>query len=257
MEGEAAMVVPPTAHHSTMVLHFYSGMDFIHELCRLQVSSCSYPETVSSQSMAVLSTGFLSKPCVSALSPCPYWKTHISGWGMQICGMDHLCRTHKTGLLYFPQTSYCALFQQPPKVPLLPLLNPLPVEGLPSCGNLSSLSVSPPGTQILLCFFSSSFSLLSFLLPHYERIFLVHLGVQGPLLVIHQHPMRVFPFADAFLMYLWDEIHSTSSYASIILTPHILFFLKDGKYFILCMHQIFFIHSNGSDIQLDSISQVL
>ena len=47
--------------------------------------------------------------------------------------------------------------------------------------------------------------------------FFVLLGVQGLLLVFSKRCVRIVPFVDVFLMYLWEE--ANSSYYSAILTP--------------------------------------
>ena len=87
------MVAPPFACHSTMVLHF-SGLGFLHEHSHLQSSSFPSLLAVSSQPTAVPSPGLLSKPHVPTPSLCAHWQTHVSGWGAQGRGKDHLCRSH-------------------------------------------------------------------------------------------------------------------------------------------------------------------
>ena len=77
----------------------------------------------------------------------------------------------------------------------------------------------PTGAQVPSHFLSSSFSLLlSFVLPGYVGIFLVLLGVQGPLLVFSRCSVRIVPFVDVFLTHLRGEMNSTSSYSSTIVS---------------------------------------
>ena len=83
---------------------------------------------------------------------------------------------------------------------------------------LLSFSYPHPWEPVLSCFLFSSFSLLSFILPSYTGIFHVILGVRGPLLVFSWCAVRIIPFVDVFLMHLWGEMNSTSSYSSTILT---------------------------------------
>ena len=116
-----------------------------------------------------------------------------------------------------------------PKAPLLSqLISPL-VTGFSKCQNLfSHLLHSPPRIKVLSHFlFSSFFLLLSFILPSYMGIFVVLLGDQDPLLVFSQSSVRIVPFVYVFLIHLWREINSMSSYSSTILTssrPDISYF---------------------------------
>ena len=67
---------------------------------------------------------------------------------------------------------------------------------------------SPPWAQVLSYFLSSSFPLLSFILPGYAGIFIVLSSVQGLLLVFSWCFSRTVPSVDVFLMHLnwtfWD-----------------------------------------------------
>ena len=63
---------------------------------------------------------------------------------------------------------------------------------------LSSL----PGIQVPSCLLSSSFSLLSFILPGYMGIPFVLLDVRGPLPVFSRWSERIAPFVDVFFMHL-------------------------------------------------------
>ena len=80
------------------------------------------------------------------------------------------------------------------------------------------LQLSPMGTAPILLpllFLFPSF----FILPGYMGIFLVLLGVRGPLLVFSRCSVRIVPFVDVVSMHLWGEMNSMSSYSSTILTP--------------------------------------
>ena len=72
---------------------------------------------------------------------------------------------------------------------------------------------SPPGVQAPAHFLCSLF--ISFVLPSYMGSFLVLLGVQGPLLVFSWCSVRAVPFVYIFLMYLWWEANSMSSYSAL------------------------------------------
>ena len=130
-----------------------------------------------------------------------------------------------------PQTRHFTLFQQPQILLFCPNWFPCWWGGFPGRGNLSSSSVStPPGAQVPSHFLSSSFSLLiSFVLPSYARIFPVLSSVQGPLLVFSWCSVRIDPSVDVFLMHLWREITSTSSYSSAILKKTSTFVLNWHK----------------------------
>ena len=104
------------------------------------ISSLPSPQAVSCQPTAVLSPGLLSKTHLPTPSPHPHWRTHVSGWGPQGWGMDHLCRSHS--VLLATDWLLC-----PPPVALeAPLLSQLispPVRGLPLIWE-SLLSFSSP-----------------------------------------------------------------------------------------------------------------
>ena len=175
------MANPPLSHHSTMALHFYGGPGFLCKHSQLQISSLPSTQAVSLQPTAVLSLCLLSKPHVPAPSPHLHQWTHISGWGTQGCGTDHLCRSHSV-LLVTDQLLCSPLIA--PEAPLLSQLISLPVRGLPQMWETLVSFSSPKGVQVPLRFISSPFSLLfSFVLPGYAQIFLVLLVVRGPLLV--------------------------------------------------------------------------
>ena len=159
MGREAVMAALPLAHHSTVVLHFCGSPGFSHNHSCLWISSLPSPHAVSSQPTAVLSLGLLYKPHVPAPSPCLHQWTHISGWGMQGCGIGHLCRSHSV----LPTTD--RLLNSPPIAPKAPLLSQLispPLRGLPQMREpLLSFSSTPRGAGPiplpLLFLFPSSF----------------------------------------------------------------------------------------------------
>ena len=199
------MVVLPLAYHSVIALCFY---------CR---SGCLLADNSSPLPGSALQT-----PCSSTQPPSAPADTRLR-LDMQGCGTDHLCRSHSVlpatdGLLHSPLIA--------PETPLLSQLISLPVRGLPQVWEPLVSFSSPLGVQVLSCFLSSSFSLLlSFILPGYVEIFLVLSGVQGPLLVYCSCSVRLVPFVDVFLMHLWGEMNSTSSYFSSILTPFVCVYL--------------------------------
>ena len=101
---------------------------------------------------------------------------------------------------------------------------------------ISPLLQLPIGVQVPSRFYSSSFSLISFILPGYSGIFLVISGVQGPLLVFSWCSVRIIPFVDVFLMHLWGEMNSVCSYSSIILNPPSpTYFLRSFRIPSLCL----------------------
>ena len=158
MGKEAAMAAPLFTCHSTMVLHFYGAPCFCNEHFWLRSSSFPSLQAVSSQPTAVLFPGLLSKPHVPAPSPHAHQWTHVSGWGVQGCGTDYLCRCHSV----LPATDL--LLRSPlsprssPSVPADLLL----VRGLPWMQEpLLSFTSPPPGAQVPSCFLLSFFSFLS------------------------------------------------------------------------------------------------
>ena len=70
----------------------------------------------------------LQTPHQHPAPPCPHRCTHLSGWGVQACGTDHLCRSHSV----LPATDQW--LHSPPVAPEAPLLSQLTsplVRGLP------------------------------------------------------------------------------------------------------------------------------
>ena len=103
---EAAMAALPLAHHSTMVLHFYGILSFLHKNSRLQISLLLSHQAVSSQPTTVLSLGLFSKPHVPASSPLC-----TSGHTSQAEACRAVVRTICVSLTLscLPQTSCCTL----------------------------------------------------------------------------------------------------------------------------------------------------
>ena len=99
----------------------------------------------------------------------------------------------------------------------------------PNLGISSLLQRPYPGVQVPSGFFSSSFSLLFDILPSYAGIFIVLSGVQGLLLVFSRCSVRIVASIDVFLMHLWREINSTSSYFSAIFCLCTMGCLRAGK----------------------------
>ena len=196
-EREAAMVVLPPAHHSTVAPCFYGSLGFLHKHSQLQVTSLPSPLAVSSQPTAVLPLGLFSNPHVPALRPHVHRWTHVPLWDAQGCGTDHLCRS------YSVLSATDQLFHAPLTASDAPLLSQLissSVRGLPQIQEPLLCFSSSPSAQIPSCFLSSSFSLLSFVLPSYVGIFLVLSSVQGLLLVFSQCSVRIVP--SVFVMHL-------------------------------------------------------
>ena len=205
------MAAPPPARHSTVAPFFYGSLGFFHRHSQLWISSLPSPQAVSLQPTAV---GFaLQSSHSSSQPPCALSDTHPV-WGMQGCGKDHLCRSYSVlSATHWPFRSLLTASD----APLLSQLISPSVRGLPRMWEPLLCFSSPSGAQIPSCFLSSSFPLLSFILPSYAGIFLVLSGVQGLLLVFSQCSVRIVPSVDVSLMHLWREMNSTSSYSSAIL----------------------------------------
>ena len=207
---------PPLVCNSIVAPCFYGGPGFFHEHSWLWSSLLLSLQAVSLQPTAVPSLCLLSKPHVPEPSLHPQYQTHISGWGVQGCGMDPQWRSY-TVLPATDRLLQCPLSPQ--------IFHSVPADLPASEGAFLSVGTSPllqvppkrcrshPVFSFLLFFFPF------FILPGCLGIFLVLLGVQGPLLVFSRCSVRIVPFVDVVLMYLWGEVNSTSSY-SAILTPH-------------------------------------
>ena len=76
--------------------------------------------------------------------------------------------------------------------------------------------LQPPNTwaQVWSCWLSSSFSLPSFVLPNYTWVHIILSSGQGLLPVFSQCSVRAVVSVHVFLMHLWGEIRSTSTYVS-------------------------------------------
>ena len=207
------MVAPRSAGHSTVVTCFHARLGFLHRHSQLQISSLPSPQAVSPQPTAVLAPGLLSNPHDPAPSPHAHQQTHVPVRGMQGHGMDCLCSSHcpvcrRPAISSSSESLRC--------FPSVPTNFPVSEGVFPDAGT-SLLLQLPPGEQVPSCFLSSSFSLLSFILPSYAGIFIVLSGVQGLLLVFSQYFVTIVPSIDVFLMHLWREMNSMSSYSSAIL----------------------------------------
>ena len=166
------MAALPFACHSTMVPHFQGSPRFPQKHSPRQRSSLPSLQAISTQPTAVLSPGPLSKPHTSTPRPCQHRQTPISGWGVQDCGPDHLCKSCSVlpatdGPLHF-------LLIAPEAPPLFQHILPL-VGGLPGC-NPPGLLLSSPSpihqgcrSQPISSFLFLPF--LSFVLPSYAGIF--------------------------------------------------------------------------------------
>ena len=134
--------------------------------------------------------------------------------------MGHLCISDSVpssvdqSLHLFPTASNASLLSQ--------LISPsergFPFQrgGFPYFGISPLLQLPCLRVQVLSRFLSSSFSLLFFILPSYAGVFIVLSGVQGLLLVFSQWSVRIVASIDVFLMHLWREVNSMSSYSSAI-----------------------------------------
>ena len=169
-------------------------------------------QAVSVQLTAVIFPGLSSKPRVSTPSPHPYQRMRLSGWGTQGGGM-----TAYAGLSLFclPQTGFCALLRAF-EAPFLPQLISPPVTGLLSVWEPFLFFSSLPGVQVLSCFLFFFF-FFPFILPSYLEIFLVHSRVWGLQPVFIRCSLRVVPFVDVFLIYLWVKVSFMSFYSAILI----------------------------------------
>ena len=202
------------ACHSSMAIHFCGVPDFLQEHSQLWSSSLPASQAVSMQPTAVLSPGLLSKPHVPTPNPCVHQWTHVSGWGAQSCGKDYLCRSHSV----LPATDQFLSSLWAPEAPFLsqlisPLLTKLPQESLSSPSPPSQGRRSCPTSTFLFFLFSLSSC------PVTLGPFLVLLGVQVLLLAFSRCSVRTVPFVEVFLMYLWVEVNSMSSYSTIFTPP--------------------------------------
>ena len=157
--------------------------------------------------------GLLSNPHFPPLSPRVHQQTHFPVWGMQGCGMDHLCRSHS---VLSAQTGLFTLLPQPQKLPFCPILFPHQCGGFPGCRSLSSASAAPPSSAdpipLPFLFFFPSFFHPTWLCGDLSYRFRCPSSS-----AFSQCSVRAVPSIDVFLMHLWREMNSMSSYSSAIL----------------------------------------
>ena len=126
------------------------------------------------------SLGLLSKLHIPAPSPCVCWWTGVLGWGSWGCGTDHLCHS------VLPATGGLLGFLWA-EAALCPSWSPCWWGGFPRCRTCSSPSAPCQGCRSHSTSSPLPFTLFfSFILPSYMGIFLVHLVVQGLLLVFNR-----------------------------------------------------------------------
>lgn len=87
-------------------------------------------------------------------------------------------------------------------------------EGKPQGAGASLLLQLPPRVQVLTHFF-----FFSFILHGHVEIVLVLSSVWSLLLMFARYSVRIVPFANAFLMYLWEKGSSMSCYSAILEIP--------------------------------------
>lgn len=155
-----------------MALCFCGGPGFFHKHFHLWSSSSPSPQAV------VPSLGLCSHPHGPASIPDLHSWTHVSGWGTRGCGMNCLCRCH-------------SVLPVPKARPLSPLISLL-VRGLPQMQEPLLTFSSSPGVHVPSNFLSSFSFLYTLVLPSSVGIFLVLLGVRGPLLVFNGCPVELF-----------------------------------------------------------------
>ena len=172
LRKEASVGAPAFAHHSVMALCFCGGPGFFHKHFHLWSSSSPSPQAV------VPSLGLCSHPHGPASIPDLHSWTHVSGWGTRGCGMNRLCRCH-------------SVLPVPKARPLSPLISLL-VRGLPQMQEPLLTFSSSPGVPVPSNFLSSFSFLYTLVLPSSVGIFLVLLGVRGPLLVFNGCPVELF-----------------------------------------------------------------
>ena len=134
--------------------------------------------------------------------------------------MDHLCSSHS--VLWTTDRPFHSPLTASDASLLSQLISPL-VRRFPWMREPLLCFSYSPGVQVPSRFLSSSFSLFSFILPGYVGIFIVLSGVQGLLLVFSWCSTRTVPSVDVFLMHLWREMNSTSSYSYAILKTRVYF----------------------------------
>ena len=139
------MVVLPFGHHSTTLLCFSGGSGFLHKhpVCRAPPSRLS-PQDVSSQPIAVLCLGLLSKPHISGPSPRVQWWTPRSGLGSRAV-VSTVCSGLTLSCL--PLTGAASSSHKRMRLPSVPVSSPKGCRSHPTSSPLPfpSFALVPPG----------------------------------------------------------------------------------------------------------------
>ena len=115
-----------TAHHSAVVLVFCGGLSFSKS-----IPGCGAPRCHPLRLFPRSQQQSPSQTC-SSLCPCSHWRTPISGWGAQGCGLGHLCGFPSV----LPTSDWVLLSPSSPQAFLQSQLMALLVRGFPRCGAL-------------------------------------------------------------------------------------------------------------------------
>ena len=190
-----AMFAPSLVCHSTMMPCFYGSRAFSANFpgCGAPYS-CPFRLSFHSQQLFPL---WIHTPDHPLQHPVPLRsKRHMT----QAAVRQAAARTMRTILTLscLSQTVHCILLWSPEGPFLSQLISPT-WGGFSECRGLSLPSASHQGCWSLFWFLFSFF--LSFILPGWERIFLVFLGVQSLLLMISRCSVRTIPFVDVLLTY--------------------------------------------------------
>lgn len=193
-----------------MVSCFFGGPGFFQEHSQLWSSLLPSLQAVSSQPTTV-------SPCVHSPNPTFQHPAPLPSNRQQL-RLEHAGLQSGTSMLVLicptcHRISCCA-FLQAPEAPLLSQLICPMSRGLPECRNLFCPSAPHQGCR----YHSVSLFLFSSLSPTQLCDFSCPFRCPGPLLVYSRHSVRIAPFLEVFLMYLWGQVNSISFY-SAFLTP--------------------------------------
>ena len=180
------------------------------------VSSLTSPRSVSPQSTAALTLGSLQTPQTPAPSRCALHGTLLPVWGMYGCGKDCLIllpfRLSQISCFTLSLKCFSSDSDNCPDVGIRPLLQ---FPHLPRAGPV----------LLTLIFFPSSF-----VLPSFACFYIFFSSGQVLLSALSWCSACTSVSEGVFLMYLWREMYSTSTYSSAILFSSQLIFHKHLSY---------------------------
>ena len=203
-EREAMVMASPSTCDSAVSPCFYGCLAFLHRHFPPQ-SPPSHPlGSISPQSTAPLALGLLHNPQTPAPSHCNFHGTCVPVQGLYDCSKDCLILI----LFWLPQISCFTLSLK---------CFSSDIDSCPQSGDQTPASVPPPTKGRSSPTNSPVFPASSFILPSFAWFYIFFSTGQVLLSALSWCSACTSVSAGVFLIYLWREMYSMSTYSSAIL----------------------------------------